>query len=59
MFKETVELSMMMNVLAIGLEIDDTQMDRLRGRCVQEVKKTNGSISFKDVVRAKNYGEYE
>ena len=59
MFKETVELSMMMNVLAIGLEIDDTQMDRLRGRCVQEVKKTNGSISFKDVVKAKNYGEYE
>ena len=27
MFKETVELNMMMNVLAIGLEIDDTQME--------------------------------
>ena len=35
LFKLTVELSMMMNVLAIGLEIDDTQMDRLRGQCVQ------------------------
>lgn len=59
MFKQTVELSMMMNVLAIGLEIDDTQMDRLRWQCVQEVKKSNGSITFKDVVKAKNYGGYE
>ena len=60
MFKETVELSMMMmNVLAAGLEIDDTQMDQLRGRCIQEVKKSNGSITFKDVVQAKNYGGYE
>ena len=59
MFKETVELNMMMNVLAIGLEIDDTQMDQLRGRCIQEVKKSNGSITFKDVVQAKNYGGYE
>ena len=59
LFKQTVELSMMMNVLAAGLEIDDTQMDQLRGRCIQEVKKSNGSITFKDVVQAKNYGGYE
>ena len=59
LFKQAVEISMMMNVLAIGLEIDDTQMDRLRGQCIQEVKKSNGSITFKDVVQAKNYGGYE
>ena len=59
MFKQAVELSMMMNVLAIGLEIDDAQMDRLRGQCVQAVKRSNGGISFKDVVRTKNHGEYE
>lgn len=58
MFKETVELNMM-NVLAIGLEIDDTQMDRLRGQCIQEVKRSNGSITFKDVAKAKNHGGYE
>lgn len=59
LFKLAVEMSMMMNVLAIGLEIDDTQMDRLRGQCVQAVKRSNGGISFKDVVRTKNNGEYE
>ena len=58
LFKLAVEMSMM-NVLAIGLEIDDTQMDRLRGQCVQAVKRSNGGISFKDVVRTQNHGEYE
>ena len=26
-------------------------LERLRGRCIQEVKKTAGSITFKDAVR--------
>lgn len=56
LFKLTVELSMMMNVLAAGLEIDNSQLDDLRWRCVQEVKKTNGSITFKDTLE-KNQGE--
>ena len=51
LFKLTVEMSMMMNVLAIGLEIDANQMDQLRGQCVQAVKKSNGSISFKGTVQ--------
>ena len=56
LFKLTVELSMMMNVLAAGLEIDSSQLDALRWRCVQEVKKVNGTISFKDTL-AKNQRE--
>jgi len=51
LFKLTVELSMMMNVLAIGLEIDSSQMDRLRGQCVQAVKRSNGTITFKETVQ--------
>ena len=50
LFKLTVEISMMMNVLAAGLEIDASQLDALRWRCVQEVKKTNGTITFKDTL---------
>ena len=54
LFKLTVEIGMMMmNVLAAGLEIDANQLDALRWRCVQEVKKTNGAITFKDTL-AKN-----
>ena len=56
LFNLTVEISMMMNVLAAGLEIDVSQLDDLRWRCVQEIKKVNGTISFKDTL-AKNQGE--
>ena len=56
LFKLTVEISMMMHVLAAGLEIDASQLDDLRWRCVQEVKKTNGSVTFKDTL-TKNQGE--
>lgn len=56
LFKLTVEISMMMNVLAMGLEIDASQLDALRWQCVQEVKKTNGSVTFKDTL-TKNQGE--
>ncbi len=58
LFKLTVELSMMMNVLAAGLEIDDSQLDALRWRCVQEVKKTNGGISFKDTLARNDNGGF-
>ena len=54
LFKMTVELSMMMNVLAVGLEINADDLDRLRGQCVRDVKKSNGSITFKDTVTFQN-----
>ena len=50
LFKLTVEISMMMHVLAEGLEINNSQLDNLRWQCVQEVKKTNGSITFKEAL---------
>lgn len=50
LFKLAVEVAMMSKVLALGLEIDPRELERIRGQCVQEVKKTNGSISFKDAV---------
>lgn len=50
LFKLTVEISMMMNVLAAGIEISEADLDQLRARCIREIKKTNGSISLKDAV---------
>ena len=55
LFKLTVEISMMMHVLAEGLEINASRLDDLRWRCVQEIKKVNGTISFEDTL-AKNQG---
>lgn len=50
LFKLAAETSMMMNILAAGLDISDETLRQLRARCVREVKQTNGSISFKDAV---------
>ena len=51
LFKLAVEQDMVMNVLAAGMEIPDEQLKALRGRCIQDVKKTSGSISLDDAVR--------
>ena len=36
--------------LAVELEIPEEDLERLRGRCVREVKSTNGSVTLKDAV---------
>lgn len=54
LFKLAVEVDILMHVLASGMEIDPATLDKLRGRCVQEVKATNGGISFKDAVHYQN-----
>ena len=59
LFKQTVELCMMMNVIAAGLEINESQLDDLRWRCVQNVKKTNGSITFQDTLKEHDNGWLE
>ncbi len=50
LFKLSVEVAMMAKVFAIGLQIAPKDLERIRAQCVQEVKKTNGSISFKEAV---------
>ena len=50
LFKLTVELSMMMHVIADGLEVDERRLDDLRAKCIQEVRGTSGSISFDKMV---------
>ncbi len=51
LFRLSVEMAMMMNILAAGLEISDDDLRKLRGRCINEVKKTRGKISMEDAVK--------
>lgn len=50
LFKQSVELAMLMNIIAATQDIDRDTLSRLRGECVKEVKRTNGNFSFKDAV---------
>lgn len=54
LFKLAVELDMTMNILAAGMEIPEGQLGELRGRCVQNVKKTNGGITLDKAVAYQN-----
>lgn len=51
LFKLAVEMSMMMNILASTKGIDETLLQQLRGKCVGEVKKSIGFVTFEEAVR--------
>ena len=50
LFKLAVEISMLLNVAASRWDIDKSELARLRGNCIEEVKRINGTISFDDAV---------
>ena len=51
LFKQSVELAMMMHVVAGAFEIDEDNLERLRGMCVDEVSRLCGRFKFEDAVR--------
>ena len=51
LFKLSVEMAMVMNILASMQDVDDVTLNRLRGECVKEVKRLNGSFSLDDAMR--------
>ncbi len=50
-FKNTVELAIVMNILAAVAEIDDEKLRSLRAKCIKDVKGTIGQINFDDIYR--------
>ena len=51
LFKLAVELSMNLHVTAANSEIDADTLSRLRGMCVEEVKRLHGSVSMENAVK--------
>ena len=49
--KMAVELSMSVHVTAANSEIDEETLARLRGMCVDEVKRIHGAVSFDEAYR--------
>ena len=50
LFKLSVELAMVQNLIAAYYEIDPDTLTRLRGQCVKEVSRLNGSFTMEDAV---------
>lgn len=53
-FKLAVEMSMMMNILASISEIDTFTLDKLRAKCIKDVKKSIGSVTIEDIMEYQN-----
>lgn len=54
LFKLAVEIAMLQNIIASEQEIDILSLERLRGECVKEVKRLNGTFRFEDAVNRQN-----
>ena len=52
LFKWCVELNMMCHTIAAHFRTDDIYTRELRGFAVDEVKRTNGQVSFENAVRS-------
>ncbi len=48
LFKLAVEVSKVSNVVAFDSGVDAETVNKLQARCVDEVKRINGAISFED-----------
>jgi metal-responsive CopG/Arc/MetJ family transcriptional regulator len=51
LFKNTVELSMIMNVLSATVDIDNDTLKKLRVKCIREINGTNGKLDFEEINR--------
>ncbi len=53
-FKMSVEISMMMNIIAATHNIDNQTLKDLRSKCIKDVKESSGKISFDDIIEFQN-----
>ena len=51
LFKLAVEMCMMMHIIAETTDLPDTYLNRLRGRCVNEVKHSTGTVNLDKAVQ--------
>ena len=51
LFKMAVEQAVTSNILAAVCEVDHQELERLRNQCIQQIRKTNGMISFDEALR--------
>ena len=51
LFKLAVELHVSSNIIASNSNADLDTVEKVRGRCIKEVKRVNGEIKFEDALK--------
>ncbi|MDE8087818.1 hypothetical protein PT077_08360 [Erysipelothrix rhusiopathiae] len=54
LFKLTVELSMLMNIISANNKIDSNTLNALRKKCINDVKSSIGKVNFEEVLKYQN-----
>ena len=54
MFKLAVETSKLSHVIAYSHGVDENALQKLQGKCVDEVKRINGAVTFEDAYSFQN-----
>ena len=50
LFKQGVDINLIAQIIAYDTDIDEGAYERLRGKAIRDMKRTNGRISFKDAM---------
>ncbi len=51
LFRLAVEVAVMTNIMAYGLEISDEQLKQTRARCIEEIKRNRGRVALEDAIQ--------
>lgn len=51
LFKQTVELDILMHIVAAYMNAEELDLERLRKMCVDDVRYSNGQITFQDALK--------
>ncbi|MDE8125353.1 hypothetical protein PT052_08700 [Erysipelothrix rhusiopathiae] len=54
LFKLSVEISMIMNIIAANNTIDQNTLNALRKKCIDDVRSSIGKVNFEDVIKYQN-----
>lgn len=50
-FKLAVELSKLSQIIAYTHDVDESDLQKLHAKCVEEVRRINGTVTFEDAYR--------
>ena len=50
LFKQGVDIHVLSQIIAFDTDIDEGEYQRLRGKAIRDMKRTNGRISFKEAM---------
>ena len=51
LYKQTVEMDMLMNIIAFESDITESKLEALRLKSVRDVNRTNGNLRFADALK--------